>query len=257
LIESELFGYERGAFTGAANARPGLFELANNGTLFLDELGELPRELQPKLLRVLENREVRRLGGLKTIRADVRVIAATNRNLLTAVEQGAFRQDLYFRLAAAHVRVPALRDRVEDIPLLVRHFLLQQNPPRSMADLPPEAWELFRLHKWPGNVRELRNMVQRMLVMPDRALQNIRSQIDGSCSVDRPSGAANTAEEIPPLRDARKNANDAFEREYLRAILQRSNGNVTRAAAIAGVSRQVMTKLVRKHTPFPMACPSR
>jgi transcriptional regulator with PAS, ATPase and Fis domain len=247
LVESELFGYERGAFTGAVSSRPGLFELAHNGTLFLDELGELPKDLQPKLLRVLENRQVRRLGGQRTIHVDVRVIAATNRNLLAEVQQGTFREDLYFRLAAAHLQVPALRDRIDDLPLLVEHFLAQNNPPRSMADLPPEACDLFRRHRWPGNIRELRNMVQRMLVMPDRALASIRAEVDSVREVERAEVDTIGEGPVRPLRDARKDANDAFERDYLRAILKHSNGNVARAAALAQVSRQVMTKLVRKH----------
>jgi transcriptional regulator with GAF, ATPase, and Fis domain len=242
LAESELFGHERGAFTGALGARPGVFELAQHGTLFLDELGELPKDLQPKLLRALEKREIRRVGGLKTIQVDVRIVAATNRDLLAEVARGAFRQDLYFRVAAAQVLVPALRQRLDDLPLLVRHLLAKMSPPRSVDELPAQAWEQLLSHAWPGNVRELRNALQRLLLTPERALHAAASP------ADTPSQVVVTADEpIVPLHQARVEANHAFERDYLRAVLRRTNGNVTRAAAVAQVSRQVMTKLVRKH----------
>jgi transcriptional regulator with GAF, ATPase, and Fis domain len=248
LAESELFGHERGAFTGAVNARPGVFEQAHGGTVFLDELGELPKDLQPKLLRVLEKHEVRRVGGTKTIPIDVRLIAATNRNLMAEVERGNFRQDLYFRVAAAHVIVPALRDRMEDLPILTQFFLSRERPPRTLEDIPPAVWEMFRVHRWPGNVRELRNAVQRLLVTPERA---IRSSLGPPGSAQPPSVPAPSSEDsnepIAPLRLARREANDNFEKDYLEAILKRTQGNVTRAAAIAEVSRQVMTKLIRKH----------
>jgi len=240
LAESELFGHERGAFTGAVQAHAGVFEQANGGTLFLDEIGELPRELQPKLLRALENRQVRRVGGNKVIPFDARIVAATNRHLRTEVARGTFREDLYFRLAAAHVVTPPLRDRMEDLPLLVEHFLALERPPRSSVDIAEHVWDLFRAHRWPGNVRELRNAVQRLLVTPDRPLR------DGS---DRGSTApvpAVTAEPLP-LRIARREASDAFERAYVASALARAEGSVTRAAAIAEVSRQMMQKLLRKH----------
>ena len=243
LAESELFGHERGAFTGACGARPGVFELAQHGTLFLDELGELPKDLQPKLLRALEKREIRRVGGLKTIQFDVRIVAATNRDLMAEVTRGAFRQDLYFRVAAAQVSVPALRQRLDDLPLLVRHFLAKMSPPRSVDELPAHAWEQLFSHAWPGNVRELRNALQRLLVTPERGLHAPASPADTPSQV---VVAAND-EVIVPLHQARVEANHAFERDYLRAVLRRTKGNVTRAAAVAQVSRQVMTKLVRKH----------
>jgi transcriptional regulator with PAS, ATPase and Fis domain len=241
LVESELFGHERGAFTGAVAMRQGVFEQADGGTLFLDEIGELPKELQPKLLRVLEKREVRRVGATKNIPVDVRVIAATNRNTLAEVKRGGFRQDLYFRVAAAHVTVPPLRDRMEDLPLLVEHFLSRERPPRSMNEVPPDVWEIFRAYRWPGNVRELRNAVQRLLVMPERAMRELPMEAAAVGTIERPAG------EIVPLRDARRDASDAFERAYLEAVLAKTEGNVTRAAAIAEVSRQMIQKLMRKH----------
>ena len=147
-----------------------MFEQANGGTIFLDELGELPKDLQPKLLRVLEKREIRRLGSQRVMPVDVRLIAATNRNTAAEVARGNFREDLYFRVAAAHVYVPPLRDRMEDLPMLVEHFLSMASPPRYLTDVPQQVWEMFHAHRWPGNVRELHNAVQRFLVTPERPL---------------------------------------------------------------------------------------
>jgi transcriptional regulator with PAS, ATPase and Fis domain len=242
LAESELFGHERGAFTGAVNARPGVFEQAHGGTVFLDELGELPRELQPKLLRVLEKREVRRVGGTRVIPVDVRVIAATNRNLIVEVQRTNFRQDLYFRIAAAHVLVPPLRERMDDLPLLLEHFLSLETPPRAASDIATHVWDMFRAYRWPGNVRELRNAAQRLLVTPERALAHA-----ATAEMSVPLQGATGAEEVVPLRVARREAGDAFECRYLETLLARTGGNVTRAAAIAEVSRQMVQKLMRKH----------
>lgn len=242
VIESELFGHERGAFTGAQGTHIGLFEQANGGTLFLDEIGELPLELQPKLLRVLEKREIRRVGGRNTIAVDVRIIAATNRNLRSEVQKGAFRQDLYFRLAQGHVLVPALRDRMEDLEQLVEHFLAQERPPKQLSDVPPDVWEMFRAHRWPGNVRELRNAVQRLTITPTRPLTTGVMTDANSASPTWVDG-----DNVMPLRLARRQAGDDFERAYLDQVLARSEGNVTRAAALAEVSRQMMQKLMRKH----------
>jgi transcriptional regulator with PAS, ATPase and Fis domain len=242
LAESELFGHERGAFTGATGQHQGVFEQADGGTLFLDEIGELPKELQPKLLRVLEKRHVRRVGGAKIIPFDARIIAATNRHLRAEVQRGGFREDLYFRLAAAHVVVPPLRDRMDDLPLLVDHFLALEKPPRTVSDLPRHVWELFLAHRWPGNVRELRNAIQQLLVMPDRPPL--------AWTTDEPAPARPSAAppaELLPLRIARREAIDAFERSYLSQALTRTGGNVTRAAAVAEVSRQIMSKLLQKH----------
>jgi transcriptional regulator with PAS, ATPase and Fis domain len=238
LVESELFGHERGAFTGAVAARAGVFEQADSGTIFLDELGELPKELQPKLLRVLEKREVRRIGSQRAIPVDVRVVSATNRKLAAEVARGNFRQDLYFRLAGAHVSVPPLRDRREDLPLLVEHFLRRATPTRSRSEISAQVWEMFLAHRWPGNVRELRNAVDRWAVTPERALGALEPTVE--------EGQAPAAIELSPLREARRDAGDDFERRYLRALLARTSGNVTRAAAIAEVSRQMIQKLMRK-----------
>lgn len=243
LAESELFGHERGAFTGAVTSRPGVFEQADGGSIFLDELGELPKDLQPKLLRVLERREVRRLGSQRTIPVDVRLIAATNRNLAAEVQRGNFREDLYFRLAAAHVRVPPLRDRMEDLPFLVEHFLARTKPPRSLSDIPPQVWAMFNAHRWPGNVRELWNAVQRFIVTPERVMSAEFAQSPARDS--RPSSVDPATLQALPV--ARREASEAFERGYLEALLKRTDGNVNRAAAIAEVSRQMVQKLMRKY----------
>ncbi len=238
LAESELFGHEKGAFTGAVTSRAGVFEQADGGTIFLDELGELPKELQPKLLRVLEKREVRRVGGNRTIPVNVRLVSATNRNLRAEVDSGNFREDVYFRVAATQVYVPPLRDRLDDLPLLVRHFLQRSTPPRDIEDVPEHLWEILRSYRWPGNVRELQNAVQRMLITPERTL-NARAS---AAPV-----AVEPETKLEPLRIARRQAADDFERNYLQRALTRTDGNVTRAAAIAEVSRQMIQKLLKKH----------
>jgi transcriptional regulator with GAF, ATPase, and Fis domain len=242
LIESELFGHERGAFTGAVGDRQGVFEEADGGTLFLDEIGELPKDLQPKLLRALEKHEIKRLGAKKVRKVDVRTIAATNRNLLVEVERGTFRQDLYYRIAAARMLVPPLRERLDDIPLLVTHFLSLEAPTLAPSSIPPHVWQMFAAHRWPGNVRELRNAVQRLVVAPELSLH-----ADGTSSPATGESKPEDVVPLAPLRIARRTAADVFERDYLRAVLGRTEGNVTRAAAIAEVSRQMIQKLMRKH----------
>jgi formate hydrogenlyase transcriptional activator len=167
LLESELFGHERGAFTGALTQRTGRFHLADHGTLFLDEIGDLPLELQPKLLRVLQEHEFERLGSPRTIRVDVRVVAATNQDLVTMVEDQRFRADLYYRLNVFPITLPPLRERTEDIPLLVQHFVskLARRMNKEFNHVPGEAIEALRLHDWPGNIRELQNFLERAVVM--------------------------------------------------------------------------------------------
>ncbi|MET0389025.1 MAG: sigma 54-interacting transcriptional regulator [Polyangiales bacterium] len=241
LIESELFGHERGAFTGAVQARAGVFEEAHGGSLFLDEIGELPKDLQPKLLRALEKRQVKRLGSQRMLPIDVRIIAATNRNLAAEVRADTFRQDLYYRIAGARVQMPPLRERVEDLPLLVAHFLALDAPKLKQSAISADVWSMFRDHRWPGNVRELRNAVQRLVVAPELSLDLAEHNPVAATRSD-PAPAT-----LEPLREARCRAAEAFERAYLRAILDRTQGNVTRAAAIAEVSRQMVQKLMRKY----------
>lgn len=242
LIESELFGHERGAFTGAAVARPGVFEEAHGGTLFLDEIGELPKELQPKLLRALEKREVKRLGARRMTTVDVRVLSATNRNLAAEVRSENFRQDLYYRIAGARVHLPPLRERLDDIPMLVAHFMAGEGGRVSPASVSPHVWDMLRAHRWPGNVRELRNAVQRLVVAPELAALHLN---EGAESPQR--ARSQSPHQFEPLREARRNAADNFERDYVRGLLERTQGNVTRAAAIAEVSRQMVQKLMRKY----------
>src|SRR5687767_2103235 len=169
LIESELFGYERGAFTGAVTSKPGRFELANGGTLFLDEIGEIPVEMQVKLLRALQESEFERVGGIKTMRVDVRLVAATNRDLKKLISQSAFREDLFYRLNVVSIRLPALRERATDTPLLVDHFLAKFNErlKKNVTGVEPEALELLTNYGWPGNIRELENVMERSVLFCD------------------------------------------------------------------------------------------
>ena len=235
LIASELFGHERGAFTGAVAARAGLLEQADGGTLFFDEIGELPLELQPALLRLIETRSVRRLGGNQEVTCDVRFVAATNRNLAEEVREGRFRADLYHRLAVARVRLPPLAERPEDIAVLAAAFAAEQG-----VALTREIVSLLTAHDWPGNVRELKNSVARLAVAdhPFHPDERVAAHTAGW----RPP-----AGDLPPLADARRRAQDDFERAYLEETLRLSDGNVTRAAELAGVSRQQMTRLLARH----------
>jgi transcriptional regulator with PAS, ATPase and Fis domain len=240
LVEGELFGHTRGAFTGASVARVGLLEQAHQGTLFLDEIGELPLDLQPRLLRAVEARQVRPLGGGEWRSADVRVVAATNRDLRAAVGRGAFREDLFFRLAGLEARVPPLRERKDDVPMLVQHFLGLETPARTIDDLPASALDLLRAYDWPGNVRELRNVVRRLLLVPGEAEATLRSL--GGGTTPAPDGLAHL-----PLREARERAIEAFERGYLTAVLARHEGKVTPAAREMGVSRQFVYRLLARY----------
>lgn len=207
--------------------------------LFLDELGELPLDLQPKLLRVLEKREVRRVGGSTAFPIDVRLVSATHRKLTHEIQAGRFRQDLYFRLAAAHVKVPPLRERLDDLPLLVDHLLQQMHSSLSHESLPEATWQMLLTHRWPGNVRELKNVLQRFLITPERSLP-----LSGDSAPPPPSPSP---VQLLPLREARRQASDAFEREYLKQLLAQTGGNVSRAASLAEVSRQMIQKLMRQH----------
>jgi DNA-binding NtrC family response regulator len=240
LMESELFGHAKGSFTGAERDRVGAFEAANGGTVFLDEIGELPLDMQPKLLRVLEAREVRRLGETKTRKVDVRVIAATNRKLEEEVNRSNFREDLYFRLSVVTVRVPPLRERSEDIDLLIRVFLESFDALDSMHLFTPEVIETLSRHSWPGNVRELRNYVERAVVF-DAAPPPWRDE-PPSASMPPPSAA-----EIDvgvPFKIAKERVVDEFERRYLAALLEQTGGNLSSAARKAGIDRMYLHRLV-------------
>jgi len=249
LIESELFGHERGAFTGAVASRRGAFENAEGGTLFLDEVGELPIDIQPKLLRVLESREYRRVGGNKTMRADVRVVAATKRDLKREVERGKFREDLYFRLAVVPIVVPALRTRREDIRGLVHLFLQQssQNDPTlgplSMAD---EAISALTAHDWPGNVRELRNVLERAVYLARAAGEAEVKLITLPAAADRGTDFY-SFQAGRSYRDTRTRFESEFERRYVKWLLGRHNGNISAAAREAQMDRKYLYDLAKKH----------
>jgi transcriptional regulator with GAF, ATPase, and Fis domain len=248
LMESETFGHERGAFTGATAAHAGAFERAEGGTLFLDEIGELPLEMQPKLLRALERKEVRRVGGSKVLRVNIRVVAATNRDLAVEVNKGRFREDLFYRLAVAHVAVPPLRERREDLPLLVEHILAQLPEGRERAP-GPETLELMKRHEWPGNVRELRNVLERAVLFkqPLRDLSVVAPAPAASASADRAGPELRVAiDPSVPFKLAKQDMIDEFERRYVRALLEAHGGNISAAARAAGIDRMSIHKILNR-----------
>jgi DNA-binding NtrC family response regulator len=240
LIASILFGHEKGAFTGADQRRAGAFERANGGTVLLDEIGELPLEVQPALLGVLERREFTRVGGSQSIAVDVRVLAATHRDLRAEVNAGRFRADLYYRLAVAKILIPPLRERPEDIEALVAHFVQRLTGVAELGPLAP-ALEQLRAHTWTGNVRELRNVVEAALVMGELDL----GAGDGTARTARPLAVSSA--QIQSYRDARAAALSRFEAEYLRSLIDRAGGNASEAARIARMDRPYLLTLLRKH----------
>jgi len=248
LIESELFGHERGSFTGATQSRIGLFEQADGGTLFLDEIGELPVELQPKLLRALEAREIRPVGGNQVRLVDVRVIAATNRNLADEVRRGAFRQDLFYRLSVARVRVPPLRDRASDVDVLATAFYREVVRDDS-ASLPPDVLDLLRAYRWPGNVRELRNVVSRYALLGFSGRALFDEQVPGAQAAAQASPGAVVVPDWQgrPYHEARQQVLDRFEVEFTRDAITRANGVMLRAAELSGMARSSFYRLVEKH----------
>jgi transcriptional regulator with GAF, ATPase, and Fis domain len=252
LIESELFGHEKGAFTGAHQRRAGAFERANGGTLFLDELGELSIELQPKLLRVLERREVQRLGGDKPLPIDVRIVAATNRDLRAMVARGEFREDLYYRLAVVTVEIPPLRDRKEDIPVLIDHFLTGMNLDRNA--LPAGAMERFLEHPWPGNARELKNAVERAVVLGEtRFLTTGTPPPSTSTAPAAPSEGgddthgAYSVSTKEPYKDQKARVIADFEERYARLLMKEHSGNVSAASRVAGIDRMSLHKILARY----------
>jgi len=245
LLESELFGHERGAFTGAVSSRQGVFEAANGGTVLLDEIGELSIDLQPKLLRVLERREVRRVGTNNHVPVNVRLIAATNRSLREQVGAHKFRSDLYYRLAVVEVKLPPLRERLPDLPALVDHIV------RNFGAVDDDALATVRSpgflgalaeHNWPGNIRELRNYLERCVALHDFAPP--RSAGTGSSPVPGPESAVNIGQ---PLREAREAWVSTFERRYLEELLRQHENRVSAAARAAGVDRIYFYRLLWKH----------
>jgi DNA-binding NtrC family response regulator len=242
LVESELFGHIRGAFTGADRDRTGAFEAADSGTVFLDEIGELPLELQPKLLRALEAREIRRVGETRARKVNVRVVSATNRDLEREVNKGRFREDLYFRLAVLQVRVPPLRERLEDLAILIRVFLQALGVPEQERLFGPAVLAEMSKHDWPGNVRELRNYVERSVV-----LQSAIPAATGRRSAPSNPNIGSAVDIRIPFKIAKDAAVDTFERGYLAALLESCGGNMSKAARTAGMDRMYLHRLVQKH----------
>jgi len=267
LIASELFGHERGAFTGAVSTYAGAFERAHGGTIFLDEIGELPLELQPNLLGVLERRQVRRLGSSKPVPVDIRVVAATNRDLASEMNRGSFRSDLFYRLAVVQVRVPALRERPEDIPVLAQHFAELLGAASGVSShLSRETLESLRHHPFPGNVRELRNVIERSLVLAEAGVpfDPMAVTAAGQLSSGEPAQDATPAamsaaaaaaggdtlafevDDEVPYRIAKQRLVSEFDARYLKKLLVRHGGNVSRAARAAGLDRMTVHKMLQR-----------
>ena len=261
LLESEMFGHERGAFTDAKDRRLGKFELAHGGTLYLDEIGDMPLELQAKVLRALQERTIERLGGHESIRIDVRVLAATNRDLETAMREGKFREDLYYRLNVVTLNLPPLRERRRDIPLLVEHFLAKHGPELGERGIAPDALDRLVGYEWPGNVRELENVVQRAMVMATAGVVLPEHLPIGPVSAAASVAVDASLEEIIErkllecVRGLREHASANLydlmialvEKPLLRAVLRETTGNQVRAAQILGINRNTLRKKLTEH----------
>ncbi len=241
LLESELFGYERGAFTGAVRNKEGLFTRADKGTIFLDEIGDMPLSTQAKLLRVLQERRFYPVGGKKSTEVDIRVIVATNKDLQDEIREGNFREDLYYRIHVIPIQLPALRDRKEDIPLLVKHFIrdFSRKMNKEVKDLTPQAMRMLMLQEWPGNVRQLKNTIEYAVAMTQ---ENVITE-------DLLAGQQEllTQEEFTPLKEAKAN----FEKGYLVHLLELTQGNVSKAAELAGKYRADLYELLRRYDLSP------
>jgi DNA-binding NtrC family response regulator len=243
LLEAELFGHAKGAYTGAASARAGAIETADGGTVFLDEIGELPLSMQPKLLRAIESRTVRRIGETAYRKVNVRFVSATHRDLRTMVNAGAFREDLYFRLAVLPVTIPPLRARTEDITLLVQHFM----PPGTASGLAPELLRELTARSWLGNVRELRNFVERAVALGAKEALSMIPTTKPATSADASAEGLPAVELDQPFKDLRERWLNHLEREYIAGLLQREGGNVSAVANAAGLDRTYVHRLIRKH----------
>jgi DNA-binding NtrC family response regulator len=242
LIESTLFGHEKGSFTGAVAQHQGCFEQAHGGTIFLDEIGELDVNLQPKLLRVLENRELKRVGGDRVIKIDVRVVAATNRDLREEVAKKGFREDLYYRLAVIRVHLPPLRERGFDIQLLVEHFIKTFGGTRGLR-LVPEDMQRLKAYAWPGNVRELRNVIERACVLSKGDTLNLDDVLGGEGATQPALGIRTDL----PFKEAKGQLVELFEREYIVDLMKRHKMNLSAAAREAQIDRKHLRELIRKY----------
>ncbi|MEM5795187.1 MAG: sigma 54-interacting transcriptional regulator, partial [Bacillota bacterium] len=241
LLESELFGHEKGAFTGATARRPGRFELAHHGTLFLDEIGELSHPMQAKLLRVLQEKSFERVGGIETLKVDVRIVAATNRDLLAAIDSGAFREDLYYRLNVIPIYLPPLRERKEDIPMLIRHFLDKLDVKKRLKHIAPEALQALVNYQWPGNVRELENVIERAVIIAagdTLTLEHVpfysraKAPEQQNIICDIPDGGISLEE---------------VEKLLLVKALAKAEGNQTKAAHLLKISRPTLLYRMEKY----------
>ena len=250
LLESELFGHERGAFTGAVRTKLGMFEVAHRGTIFMDEIGDLPLSLQAKLLRVLQERQVRRVGGTTMIEVDARLVSATNRDLAEAVKQGSFREDLFYRVHVIAIALPPLRERTGDIPLLAYHFLRRYNRNREtpVEEISTEALALLEGYSWPGNVRELQNVIERACALtegPRIERHDLPEPLRGG------GGRRAALPRLPgkdlPMKVAKAEWLRTFEREYLVELLHRQSGNVSQAAKVAQIDRKTIHRLINKY----------
>ncbi len=255
LIASELFGHEKGAFTGATSTRIGAFERANGGTLFLDELGELPIDLQPSLLGALERRRIRRVGGKRDIPIDIRIVAATHRDLPRAINKGRFREDLYYRLAVVQAKVPPLRERLEDVPMLVKHFL-EEMPGGDKLKLKQRTIDNLCRHDYPGNVRELRNLIERAVIMSDSEhTQTLSTSLPGgnAAPVQGSTGQASgdifqaLVDTTVPYKRAKSDLVSEFEKRFFGKLIKAHDGNVSAAARATGLDRMTVHKLLQKH----------
>jgi len=253
LLESELFGYERGAFTGAVTSKPGRFELAHGGTLFLDEIGEIPVSMQVKLLRALQEQQFERVGGIKTITVDSRLVAATNRDLKASIADGGFREDLYYRLNVVHVHLPPLRDRPSDIPLLLEHFVQKFNTKlnRATTGFEDAAMKQLLRYGWPGNIRELENVVERCMIFAEDGevgSQHLPAELrgpDGELEPGLVAGMGPTPGETG-LKEAVREATLKLEREFIGRALDQTGGNVTHTARLLKISRKSLQNKMKE-----------
>ena len=247
LVESELFGHEKGAFTGANAVRPGLMEHANGGTFFLDEIGELPMNLQVKFLRVLEERKIRRVGSNRERDVDIRLISATNQDCEALIDDGKFREDLYYRINTFVIRVPPLRERIEDIPLLVAHFLRGYSPGNRVTAVSDEAMTVLNRHGWPGNVRELQHVIERGVALATASEIGVVDLPENMGENTARGGRLASDKLHMPFKDAKDSVVEDFERHYIGHLLRNHGGNISRAAESSGIDRRSLHRLLAKH----------
>jgi two-component system response regulator AtoC len=252
LLESELFGHKKGAFTGAIQTKNGLFEEADGGTLFMDEIGDIPVSVQAKILRVLQEGEFIHLGDTLAKHVDVRIIAATNQNLLKKVQERGFREDLYYRLNVINITMPALRDRKEDIPLLTKYFIVKYNERENkrVKGISPEVEEEFYQYNWPGNIRELENVIERAITLTNEEIIPLHVILP---FVKKEGGNNMFWDELlsQPYKEARKRALDTFNIKYVKNVLNKNNGNVTNAAKEIEIERQYLQRILKKYNIKP------